>query len=107
MPDLRDQLLVDEAKMRRDRLGAALIYGPQPERRTIVDNVKRIIISIVVAAIAAAVCVGVSFIGNFMAQQAAEKAKQQQIQQDLQQQQQDRLDELNQQNGTPNPEETP
>jgi hypothetical protein len=53
------------------RLGSALLYGRLEERRTVNDNVKRIMGSLVVAAIACAVCVGVSFVVQLLADRAA------------------------------------
>ncbi|MGP3533803.1 hypothetical protein ACTU3I_03335 [Microbacterium sp. RD1] len=74
MPDQRDTVLVEQAKIQRMRLGAALLYGHIPERRTINDHMKRLIGSIIVAAVACAVCAGISFVGQILADQAAAKS---------------------------------
>ena len=71
MPDQRDTVLVEQAKIQRARLGAALLYGRIPERRTINDNMKRLMGSIVLAAVVCAGCVGVSFVTKVLADQAA------------------------------------
>jgi len=74
MPDLKDAILVDQEKTRRRRLGAALIYGEQKERRTVNDNMKRVIGSVVAAAVASAICVGISFTISILNQRAEEQA---------------------------------
>lgn len=79
MADQRDINLLEEARTRRDRLGSALLFGAQPERRRVVDNIKRFVASIVIAAVASAACVGVSFVTDILAQQAAQKAEQQEL----------------------------
>lgn len=74
MPDQKDAVLVEVARTQRMRLGSALLYGRIDERRTVNDNVRRIIASVIVAALACAACVGVSFVTDLLARQAAEKA---------------------------------
>jgi len=74
MPDQRDAVLVETARTQRMRLGSALLYGRIDERRTVNDNVRRVVASLVVAALACAACVGVSFVTDLLAKQAAEKA---------------------------------
>jgi cation transporter-like permease len=74
MPDQRDAVLVEAARTQRMRLGSALLYGRIDERRTVNDNVRRIVASVIVAALACATCVGVSFVSDLLAQQAAAKA---------------------------------
>ncbi|MFE7845757.1 hypothetical protein ACFUTX_11275 [Microbacterium sp. NPDC057407] len=73
MPDQRDAVLVDQAKLQRMRLGAALLYGRIDERRVVNDHLRRLIGSLIVAAVACAVCVGVSFVVQLLSgqQQAA------------------------------------
>lgn len=71
MPDQRDTMLVEQAKIQRMRLAAALLYGRIDERRTVNDHVRRLIGSLVLAAVACAVCVGVSFVGSILAERAA------------------------------------
>lgn len=70
MPDQRDTVLIEQAKIQRMRLGSALIYGHIGERRTINDYVRRLVGSLIVAAVACAVCVGVSFVSQLLADQA-------------------------------------
>jgi len=74
MPDQRDAVLVEAARTQRMRLGSALLYGRIEERRTVNDNLRRLIASVIVAALACAACVGVSFVADLLAQQAAAKA---------------------------------
>ena len=71
MPDHRDTVLVEQAKIQRMRLGSALLYGRLDERRTVNDNMKRLVGSLIVAAIACAACVGVSFVSQLLADRAA------------------------------------
>jgi len=71
MPDQRDTVLIEQARIERNRLGAALLYGRIDERRTINDHMKRLMGSIIVAAVACAVCVGISFVSQLLAAQAA------------------------------------
>ena len=70
MPDQRDTVLIEQAKIQRMRLGSALVYGHIGERRTVNDHGKRLIGSIVVAAIACAACVGVSFVSQLLTERA-------------------------------------
>ncbi|GAA3015103.1 hypothetical protein [Microbacterium aurantiacum] len=70
MPDQRDTVLIEQAKIERMRLGAALLYGHIGERRTVNDHLKRLIGSLIVAAVACAVCVGVSFVVQLLADRA-------------------------------------
>lgn len=71
MAEQRDVILIERARLRRQRLGAALLYGPAEERRTVNDNVRRLIGSISVAAVAAAACVGVGFVLSVIGAQTA------------------------------------
>lgn len=71
MPDQRDTMLVEQAKIQRMRLAAALLYGRIDERRTVNDHMRRLIGSLVLAAVACAVCVGISFVGSILAERAA------------------------------------
>ncbi|WP_322410233.1 hypothetical protein [Microbacterium invictum] len=71
MPDQKDAVLIEQAKIQRMRLGSALLYGHIDERRTVNDHAKRLIGSIIVAAIACAVCAGISFVSQLLADQAA------------------------------------
>ncbi|TQK18363.1 hypothetical protein FBY40_0850 [Microbacterium sp. SLBN-154] len=71
MPDQKDAVLIEQAKIQRMRLGSALLYGHIDERRTVNDHMKRLIGSIIVAAIACAVCAGISFVSQLLADQAA------------------------------------
>ncbi|GMM96134.1 MULTISPECIES: hypothetical protein [Microbacterium] len=71
MPDQRDVVLIEQAKIQRMRLGSALLHGALDERRTVNDNVRRFIASIVVTAIACAACVGVSYVSQLLSADAA------------------------------------
>lgn len=70
MPDQRDTVLIEQAKIQRMRLGSALLYGHIGERRTVNDNLRRLMGSIIFAAVACAVCVGVSFVTDLLSKQA-------------------------------------
>ena len=70
MPDQRDTVLIEQAKIERMRLGSALLYGHIGERRTVNDHMKRLIGSLIIAAVACAVCVGVSFVIQLLSDQA-------------------------------------
>ena len=70
MPDQRDVVLIEQAKIQRMRLGAALLYGHIDERRTVNDHLKRLIGSLIVAAVACAACVGTSFVIQLMTDRA-------------------------------------
>lgn len=74
MPDQRDTVLIEQAKIQRMRLGSALVYGHIGERRTVNDHMKRLMGSIIVAAIACAACVGVSFVSQLLTERAAQQA---------------------------------
>ena len=76
MPDQRDTVLIEQAKIQRMRLGAALLYGHIDERRTVNDHMRRLMGSLIVAAVACAACVGVSFVAQLLSDrdQAAREA---------------------------------
>lgn len=64
-----DNQLIESVTVRRRRLGAALLYGRNPQRRRWIDGVRRFIFSIVVAAVIGAGCVGFSFVSNLLKSQ--------------------------------------
>lgn len=68
----KDLAIVETARERRDRLGAALIHGGLESRRRLTALHKRVLVGVVVAAIAVAVCAGVSFVMKFMADRQAQ-----------------------------------
>jgi hypothetical protein len=70
MPDQRDAVLIEQAKIQRMRLGSALLYGHIGERRTVNDHAKRLMGTIVIAAVACAACVGVSFVSQLLSERA-------------------------------------
>ncbi|SIT89041.1 hypothetical protein [Microbacterium sp. RU33B] len=72
----RDALLLEAVRVHRERLSAALVFGPVAARRSVGTNIQRFIGSIVVAAVVCAVCVAVSFIGSVVAQQERERQEQ-------------------------------
>ena len=74
----RDSVLLESVRTHRARLRGAFLLGTLAGRRTVNDNVKRMIGSLVLAAVVGAGCVGTSFVTNFLADQAAAKAAQQQ-----------------------------
>lgn len=57
-----DAVLLESARVRRERLRAAFLHGRLRERRTTRDNVRRFVGSTVLAALACAGCAGWSFI---------------------------------------------
>jgi len=69
MPDQRDTVLIEQARIQRMRLGSALLYGRIEERRTVNDHMRRLVASLIVAAVACAVCVGVSFVLQLLSAQ--------------------------------------
>ncbi|TDN91331.1 hypothetical protein [Microbacterium sp. BK668] len=71
MPDQRDTVLIEQARIQRMRLGSALLYGRIDERRTVNDHFKRLIGSLILAAVVCAVCVGISFVVQLLAGQRA------------------------------------
>lgn len=71
MPDQRDTVLIEQARLQRNRLGAALLHGRIEERRTVNDHMRRLVGSIIVAAVACAVCVGISFVTDLLSDQAS------------------------------------
>ncbi len=70
MPDQRDTVLIEQAKIQRMRLGSALLHGHIDERRTVNDHMRRLVASLIIAAVACAVCVGVSFVMQLLSDQA-------------------------------------
>lgn len=66
-----DSLLLESVSTHRARLASAFVFGGLRDRRTVNDNLKRVMGSIVLAAVVCAVCVAVSFIGSIIAQQEA------------------------------------
>lgn len=72
MAEQQDRVLMEGARIQRTRLAAALLFGRIDERRTVNDNMRRLMASIIVAAIVCAGCVGVSYISKVLADQAAQ-----------------------------------
>lgn len=66
MPDQRDAVLIEQAKIQRMRLGSALLHGRIGERRTVNDHAKRLMGTVVLAAVACAACVGVSSVPQLL-----------------------------------------
>jgi hypothetical protein len=62
MPDQRDTVLIEQARIQRMRLGSALLHGRIDERRTVNDHSRRLMASLILAAVACATCVGISFV---------------------------------------------
>ena len=62
MPADSDALLLESARVRRQRLRAAFLHGDLRSRRLTRDNVRRFVGSTVIAALACAGCAGWSFI---------------------------------------------
>ena len=69
MPDQRDTMLIEQAKIQRMRLGSALLHGRIDERRTVNDHSRRLVASLILAAVACATCVGISFVVQLLAGQ--------------------------------------
>lgn len=72
MAEQQDRVLMEGARIQRTRLAAALLFGRIEERRTVNDNMRRLMASIIVAAVVCAGCVGVSYISKVFADQAAQ-----------------------------------
>ncbi|WP_345800710.1 hypothetical protein AAIB33_14710 [Microbacterium sp. AZCO] len=70
MPDQKDTVLIEQAKLQRMRLGSALLFGSIDERRTVNDHLRRLAASVIVAAVACAACVGVAFVIQLLADRA-------------------------------------
>jgi hypothetical protein len=68
------QILIDTTRTHRQRLGAALAYGPLEERRVANTNAKRAIGSVIAAAVIGAACVGTSFVTSQLTKQREESA---------------------------------
>lgn len=62
-----DQTLIESTATRRTRLMAALVYGPLDARRTVKQNVRRLIGSIVLATVIGVGCVGTSLVLHLLA----------------------------------------
>ena len=71
MPDQRDTVLIEQARIQRMRLGSALLYGRIDERRTVNDHSRRLVGSLILAAVACATCVGIAFVVQLLAGQQA------------------------------------
>jgi hypothetical protein len=59
--DLDTQLL-ESVRVRRIRLGDAFVHGSLAARRTLNNNVRRLLVGLMVAALACASCAGTSFV---------------------------------------------
>ena len=77
----RDVILLESTTAHRQRLRGAFLFGELDDRRTVSDNVKRLVGSVILAAVICVICIGVSFVGNLLAEQAAAKEAQLQEQQ--------------------------
>jgi hypothetical protein len=62
-----DQTLIESTATRRDRLLAALVYGPLEARRKVNQNVRRLVGSVVLAAVIGVGCVGTSLVLSLLA----------------------------------------
>lgn len=71
MADETDAVLLEAVRTHRSRLRGAFLLGELAERRSVEDNVKRVVGSIVLAAVVCAGCVGTSFVLHALAQQEA------------------------------------
>lgn len=74
MAEQQDRVVVEGARIQRTRLAAALLFGRIDERRTVNDNMRRLMASIIVAAIVCAGCAGVSYVSKVLADQAAQSS---------------------------------
>ncbi|MEE6286658.1 hypothetical protein V2J52_03195 [Georgenia sp. MJ173] len=71
MPADSDALILESAKVHRQRLRGAFLHGELVDRRPTKDNVRRFIGSVVFAALACAGCAGWSFVQANTGDQAA------------------------------------
>lgn len=57
-----DQVLIESARVHRDRLSAAFVHGVQTERRPVNNNLRRLTGSVILGAVLCAVCLGTGFV---------------------------------------------
>lgn len=62
MPLSHDTILLETVRTRRLRLQSALLHGGLERRRTVNDNVRRVVGSLVTAAVLCAGCVGFALV---------------------------------------------
>ncbi|GIG21636.1 hypothetical protein Cch01nite_23600 [Cellulomonas chitinilytica] len=70
----RDQVLLESTATHRERVAAALLFGPLDERRKAPTNVKRFVVSVVLAAVACVGCLGFSFVVGLLDDRRQEQA---------------------------------
>lgn len=70
-----DSQLLESVAVRRRRLRDAALFGAQRSRRSLDENVGKILGGIALAAVVCAGCVGWSFISDKLADQEREKEK--------------------------------
>jgi hypothetical protein len=61
-----DRTLLDGARVRRERLSAALVHGPLTARRKTPSPVRRFAVSLVLATVAGVGCVGYSLVTHLL-----------------------------------------
>jgi hypothetical protein len=72
----RDQVLLESTATHRERVAAALLFGPLDERRKAPTNVRRFVVSVVLAAVACVGCVGFSFVVGLLQDRKDDQAVQ-------------------------------
>ena len=73
-----DQQLLESMALRRDRLVAASLQGPDRGRRNYRDNLRSAFIGVVLAALISAGCVATSFVTDLLGRERAKQEQQQQ-----------------------------
>lgn len=74
-----DQQLLESIGVRRNRLVAAVLYGPHRSRRNFTDLVRNFLIGLIIAALIAAGCVATSFVTTLFDRERERRAQTQQL----------------------------
>ncbi|MDO5619563.1 hypothetical protein [Kocuria sp.] len=75
-----DQQLLESIGVRRNRLVAAVLYGPNRSRRNFTDLVRTFLIGLIIAALIATGCVAASFVTTLFERERERRDQQQQPQ---------------------------
>lgn len=74
-----DQQLLESMALRRDRLVAASLQGPDRGRRNYRDNLRSVFIGVILTALIGAGCVATSFVSDLLGRERAKQQQQQQV----------------------------
>ncbi len=75
-----DQQLLESIGVRRNRLVAAVLYGPNRSRRNFTDLVRNFLIGLIIAALIATGCVAASFVTTLFDRERERREQMQQPQ---------------------------